>query len=127
LWAGLVTYAYFITTALEFWILGGGVGLILGGSQAISRSLYGQLIPRDRPAEFYGFFTISAKFASVLGPLLFGLVSDLSANPRNAILSILVFFVAGLVLLSRVDVDRGRRVANEDALQKEADMFLRPS
>ncbi len=126
LWAGLVTYAYFITTALEFWILGGGVGLILGGSQAISRSLYGQLIPRDRPAEFYGFFTISAKFASVLGPLLFGLVSDLSANPRNAILSILVFFVAGLMLLSRVDVERGRHAANEDVVQKEANMFRSP-
>jgi UMF1 family MFS transporter len=126
LWTGLVTYAYFITTPLEFWILGGAVGLILGGSQALSRSLYGQLIPRDRPAEFYGFFTISAKFASVLGPLSFGLVSDLSTSPRNAILSILVFFAAGLMLLSRVDVDRGLRVAKEDALEKEANMARSP-
>jgi UMF1 family MFS transporter len=109
LWIGVVTYAYFIKTALEFWILGGLVGLILGGSQAISRSLYGQLIPKDRPAEFYGFFTISAKFASVLGPLVFGLVSDLSHNPRHAILSVMFFFVAGLVLLAPVDVERGRR------------------
>jgi UMF1 family MFS transporter len=108
LWIAIVTYAFFIRSALEFWILGGFVGLILGGSQAISRSLYGQLIPRDRPAEFFGFFTISAKFASVLGPLVFGLVSDMSDNPRNAILSILFFFVIGLVLLSRVDVERGR-------------------
>jgi UMF1 family MFS transporter len=113
LWIGIVTYAYFIETAMEFWILGGVVGLILGGSQAISRSLYGQLIPKDRPAEFFGFFTISAKFASVLGPLLFGLVSDLSDNPRNAVLSIVFFFVAGLILLSRVDVERGREAASE--------------
>jgi UMF1 family MFS transporter len=108
LWIGIVTYAFFIHTALEFWILGGLVGLILGGSQAISRSLYGQLIPGDRPAEFYGFFTISAKFASVLGPLVFGIVSDMSDNPRYAILSIIFFFIIGLVLLSRVDMERGR-------------------
>jgi MFS transporter, UMF1 family len=110
LWIGIIAYAYFIDTALEFWILGGLVGLILGGSQAISRSLYGQLIPRDRPAEFYGFFAISAKFASVAGPLLFGLVSDMSSNPRHAILSIGCFFVLGLILLGRVNVERGRRV-----------------
>jgi MFS transporter, UMF1 family len=110
LWIGIVAYAYFIDTALEFWILGGFVGLILGGSQAISRSLYGQLIPKDRPAEFYGFFTISAKFASVAGPFLFALVSDISDNPRHAILSIGFFFVVGLILLGRVNVERGRRV-----------------
>jgi UMF1 family MFS transporter len=115
LWIGIVTYAFFINTALEFWILGAVVGLILGGSQAISRSLYGQLIPKDRPAEFYGFFTISAKFASVLGPLLFGLVSDMSDNPRHAILSIVFFFLAGLFLLSRVDVERGRHAAVRDS------------
>ena len=111
-WAGVVTYAFFISSALEFWILGGIVGLILGGSQAISRSFYSQLIPKDRPAEFYGFYTVSAKFASVLGPFLFGLVSDLSANPRHAILSILLFFLAGLALLSKVDARRGKRMAN---------------
>jgi UMF1 family MFS transporter len=108
LWVGICTYAYFLKTALEFWILAGLVGLILGGSQAISRSLYGQLIPTERTAEFFGFFTISAKFASIFGPLIFGLITDLSENPRNAIVSLVLFFVAGMILLSRVDTDRGR-------------------
>lgn len=113
LWIVIVTYAYFLGSALEFWILGALVGLILGGSQAISRSLYGQLIPRARPAEFYGFFTISGKFASIFGPLVFGLVTDLSENPRNAIVSVALFFVVGIIMLSRVDVERGRLQALE--------------
>ncbi|MBW1742287.1 MAG: MFS transporter [Deltaproteobacteria bacterium] len=113
LWVGIVTYAYFLTSALEFWILGGMVGLVLGGSQAISRSLYAQLIPKARPAEFFGFFTISAKFASIFGPLLFGLITDLSDNPRNAIVSLVVFFVVGMVMLGLVDVKRGKLKAVE--------------
>jgi UMF1 family MFS transporter len=113
LWIGIVTYAYFLKSALEFWILGGLVGLVLGGSQAISRSLYGQLIPRARPAEFFGFFTISAKFASIFGPLIFGLITDLSQNPRNAIVSVILFFAVGMIMLSRVDVNRGRIKALE--------------
>ena len=113
LWIGIVTYAYFLKSALEFWILGGLVGLVLGGSQAISRSLYVQLIPRARPAEFFGFFTISAKFASIFGPLIFGLITDLSQNPRNAIVSVILFFAVGMIMLSRVDVNRGRVQAME--------------
>ena len=113
LWIGIVTYAYFLRSAIEFWILGGVVGLVLGGSQAISRSLYAQLIPRDRPAEFFGFFSISAKFASIFGPLIFGLITDLSENPRSAIVSLVLFFVVGMVLLSRVNMERGRLKATE--------------
>ena len=113
LWIAIVTYAYFLRAAVEFWILGGLVGLVLGGSQAVSRSLYAQLIPRARPAEFFGFFTISAKFASIFGPLIFGLITDVSENPRNAIISVILFFVVGLIALSRVDVERGRVKAME--------------
>jgi UMF1 family MFS transporter len=113
LWIGIVTYAYFLRSAVEFWILGGLVGLVLGGSQAISRSLYAQLIPRARPAEFFGFFSISAKFASIFGPLVFGLITDLSENPRNAIVSLVLFFVVGMILLSRVNMERGRLKALE--------------
>ena len=113
LWIGIVTYAYFIKSSLEFWILGGLVGLVLGGSQAISRSLYAQLIPKARPAEFFGFFTVSAKFASIFGPLIFGLITDLSENPRNAIVSVILFFAVGMIMLSRVDMERGRLKAFE--------------
>ncbi|MBW2602187.1 MAG: MFS transporter [Deltaproteobacteria bacterium] len=118
LWVGIVTYAYFLRSALEFWILGGFVGLILGGSQAISRSLYGQLIPKDRAAEFFGFFVIISKFAAIFGPLIFGLVTDLSENPRNAIASLFLFFVVGMILLSRVDMERGRLQASTDTALK---------
>jgi UMF1 family MFS transporter len=114
LWIGIVTYAYFLRSAVGFWILGGLVGLVLGGSQAISRSLYGQLIPKTRSAEFFGFFTVSAKFASIFGPLIFGLMTDLSKNPRNAIISVILFFLVGIILLSRVDVERGRLQAVEE-------------
>jgi UMF1 family MFS transporter len=114
LWIGIVTYAYFLKSSLEFWILGGLVGLVLGGSQAVSRSLYAQLIPRARPAEFFGFFTVSAKFASIFGPLIFGLITDLSENPRNAIVSVILFFAVGMIMLSRVDVERGRHKAIDD-------------
>jgi UMF1 family MFS transporter len=72
------------------------------------------LIPRARPAEFFGFFTISAKFASIFGPLIFGLMTDLSDNPRNAILSLVLFFVVGMIMLDRVDTERGRRQAFKD-------------
>jgi len=113
LWVGIVTYAYFLTSAFEFWILGGTVGLVLGGSQAISRSLYAQLIPKARPAEFFGFFTISGKFASIFGPLVFGLITDLSDNPRNAIVSLILFFVVGMAMLGLVDVKRGKLKAVE--------------
>ena len=114
LWIGIVTYAYFLRSALEFCILGGLVGLVLGGSQAISRSLYGQLIPKTRPAEFFGFFTISGKFASIFGPLVFGLMTDVSENPRHAIISVVLFFVVGIVVLTQVDVGRGRLQAAEE-------------
>jgi UMF1 family MFS transporter len=115
LWIGIVVYAYFLKSALEFWILGGVVGLVLGGSQAISRSLYAELIPKARPAEFFGFFTVSAKFASIFGPLIFGLITDLSENPRNAIVSVILFFVVGMIMLSRVDVERARLKAMESS------------
>jgi UMF1 family MFS transporter len=72
------------------------------------------LIPRARPAEFFGFFTISAKFASIFGPLVFGLITDVSDNPRNAIVSLIVFFVVGMGILSRVNVERGRIQALEN-------------
>ena len=113
LWIGIVTYAYFIEHALEFWILGGLVGLVLGGSQAISRSLYAQMIPRTRPAEFFGFFTISSKVATIFGPLIFGLITDLSKNPRNAILSVVLFFVVGMIMLSRVNVERALKTLED--------------
>lgn len=107
--AVITVYAATMRSALEFWILGAAVALVLGGSQALSRSLYAGLVPRHRSAEFFSFFAISSKFASILGPLLFALLIDLTGSNRFAILSLAIFFVIGMVLLGGVDIERGRQ------------------
>jgi UMF1 family MFS transporter len=90
----------------QFMLLGAAIGLVLGGSQALSRSLFSQLIPRGREGEYYGFYEISDKGTSWLGPLLFGLVFQLTNSYRIGLISLLVFFVIGAVLLMLVPVRR---------------------
>ncbi len=104
-------FAYRMTTAFEFWILGGVIAVILGGSQALSRSLFASMVPKQRSAEFFGFFTISSRFAAIFGPLLFAMVADLSGSSRNSILALGIFFIVGGLLLLRVNVQRGRELA----------------
>jgi UMF1 family MFS transporter len=95
------------------------VGLVQGGSQALSRSLYGAMVPKARSAEFFGFFSVSAKFAGIVGPFLFGLVGELTGTSRLSIVSLVVFFVVGGALLLVVDEQEGMRRAQEEA-QTEA-------
>jgi UMF1 family MFS transporter len=95
----------------EFWILGVVTALVMGGSQAASRSLQAALIPPHRSAEFFSFFGISGKFASAIGPLIFGLAVFLTGSLRLGILSLLIFFAAGFVLLWKVDEAAGRAEA----------------
>ncbi len=106
-------FAYRMTTAFEFWILGGVIAVVLGGSQALSRSLFASMVPKQRSAEFFGFFTISSRFAAIFGPLLFALVADFSGSSRNSILALGIFFIVGGLLLLRVNVPRGRKLAIE--------------
>lgn len=108
-WIGAVTYAYFITESWQFWILGGFVGLVLGGSQSASRSLFGQFTPYQNSAEFFGFFATTQKSSSVLGPAVFGLAVALTGTTRYAIVSIGIFFVLGLLVLQLVDEEEGIR------------------
>jgi UMF1 family MFS transporter len=103
--------AFRVRTGTDFFILAGLVGLVQGGSQALSRSVFATLIPRDRTAEFFGFFSVFEKFAGVFGPLLFSAAVVITQDTRAAILSVILFFVAGAVLLLRVDVEAGRRAA----------------
>ncbi|NIP59986.1 MAG: MFS transporter, partial [Gemmatimonadetes bacterium] len=79
-----------------------------------SRSLYASIVPRGKSAEFFGFFSVSSKFAGIIGPFLFGAVAQVTGGSRPAILSLIVFFLAGILLLSRVDEEEGRRVAGEE-------------
>jgi UMF1 family MFS transporter len=96
----LVTiYATVLNTATEFFIMAAATGCVQGGIQALSRSYYGRLIPHDRAGTFYGFYNMMSKFAAVLGPLLMSLTALLTASSRFAILSIVVLFIAGGVLL----------------------------
>ena len=96
-------YAYFINTSLEFWILGFVIAIILGGSQAVSRSFFSTLIPEGKHAEFFGFYAISAKFASVFGPLMFAIIIDITGSARLSILALTFFFIVGILLLTRVN------------------------
>jgi UMF1 family MFS transporter len=89
--------------AMEFLILGVVIALVLGGSQAISRSLFAQMIPQGREAEFYSFYEVSDKGTSWFGPLLFGLVNQIFGSLRPAILSLIFFFVVGAVILPLVN------------------------
>ena len=89
--------------------MGGVVGLVLGGSQAISRSLYASMIPEDSPAEFFGFYSVVNKFSAVWGPFIFALIRHWTGSSRNAILSVIVFFILGIVLLSLVDEEKARK------------------
>jgi MFS transporter, UMF1 family len=99
---------FFITRAVHFWILAGMVGLVQGGTQALSRSLFGAMVPRSKSAEFFSFYNISGKFAGILGPAVFGLVGQLGKTSRLGILSLVVFFIVGGILLYRVDVEKGK-------------------
>lgn len=117
--AGLVVYvvisvlAFYMTTATHFVWLGILVGLVQGGTQALSRSLFASLIPTHKSGEFFAFFGIGEKFAGILGPLLYGLVIAWTGSAQGAILSVIPFFLVGGFLLLRVDVEAGRRTVAE--------------
>jgi len=110
IWSGVAIGAYLLPEgeAVPFLVLAVVVGFILGGVQALSRSLYGSMIPEEASAEFYGFYSVFAKFSAIWGPLIFAVVSTVTDSGRPAILSIIFFFIVGMLLLSRVDVDEAR-------------------
>ena len=94
-------WAYFITSGIEFFILAALIGLVIGGIQALSRSLFGQLIPYEQAGEYYGFFNLVGKSAAVIGPFLVGWSAAMFGS-RNSILSVIFLFAIGAVLLSFV-------------------------
>lgn len=104
-WIGIVTYAYFMKSALDFLILGGLVACVLGASQSLARSLYARLIPSGRNAEYYSIYALSGKFSALMGPLFFALIRDITGNTRLAILSMGLFFLIGVTLLQFVSID----------------------
>ena len=95
----------------SFFILAAMIGLFQGGVQALSRSLYTRLVPRGKEAEFFGFYNMLGKFAAVIGPIMMGWITLVTGNVRIGILSILILFIGGAYLLSKVDFDEGERLA----------------
>ncbi|MBI9077733.1 MAG: MFS transporter [Desulfatibacillum sp.] len=102
---------YFMSTPLHFYILAGLVGTVQGGSQALSRSLYASMVPVEKASEFFGFFSSSAKMAGIVGPVVFGLVSQVFGESRLSIVSLIIFFIVGAILLWKVDVQEGIKSA----------------
>lgn len=120
---GLVVYmgisilGYFMTTATHFLILAALVGMVQGGTQALSRSLFARLIPRHKSGEFFGFFGVMDRFSGSIGTIMMSLIAALTGAPRYGILAVIVFFIAGALILMRVDVEAGERAARQAELE----------
>ena len=123
IFVGLSAYAvitllgYYMRSATQFFALAVMVGMVQGGTQALSRSLFASLIPKHKSSEFFSFFGTFERYAGILGPAIFAWVVDRSGTSRNAVLSVIVFFVVGAALLTLVDPEEGRRAAREAEAQ----------
>jgi UMF1 family MFS transporter len=106
----VTVWAYFMTSVTEFYALAAAIGLVQGGVQSLSRSLYARIIPANKSAEFFGFYNMLGKFAAVIGPVMVGWVGVAFGNPRVGIVSIVVLFLLGAALLYRVNEEEGRRM-----------------
>jgi UMF1 family MFS transporter len=120
IFVGLVAYlaisiaGFFMTSALHFYVLAVLVGLVQGGTQALSRSLFASMVPKTRSSEFFGFFSTGEKLAGIIGPSLFGLVGQLTGSSRWGIMSVALLFIVGAALLWRVNEEEGQSVAETD-------------
>lgn len=108
IWSVIVIYAYrFLDTVPEAWILAGAIAIVLGGSQALSRSLFSRMIPAGKEAAFFGLYEVSERGTSWMGPLLFSIVIARTGSYRQALLSLIFFFVVGLIILWTTNTDKG--------------------
>ena len=112
-YAGISILGYYMRTAAHFVLLAAMVATVQGGTQALSRSLFASLIPTHKSGEFFGFYSVFEKFASIFGPLLFWITIATTGSSRNAILSVILFFAIGALVLSRVRVKEGQAAARE--------------
>ena len=112
----IACWGFVLDATLEFWMLALMVAMVQGGSQALSRSLYASLCPKAKSGEFFGFYAIMEKFSAIAGPLVFAFAGIVLGSSRPAILSLILLFLLGGYLLSRVDIAAGQRVAREEDL-----------
>lgn len=120
IWTSVLVYAYaLLQTKLQFFVLGAVIAIVLGGSQALSRSVYSLMIPKGQEAEYFSLYEVSDKGTSWLAPFIFGLTLQFTASYRLAILSLVVFFVAGFALLAKVNVQKAAiEAANQTASEQ---------
>jgi len=111
LWILLLILAFYVTERWQFWAMAAAAALVLGGTQSVSRSIMGLMTPPHKTAEFFGFFNLSGKAVSVFGPVVFSTTLVLSGSPHWAILSLLSFFVVGLLITLRLNIRLGREQA----------------
>jgi UMF1 family MFS transporter len=111
----ITMFAFFLSKPWHFWALATMVALVQGGTQALSRSLFVSLVPRRQVSELFGFYSVSEKLAGVVGPVMFGAVTQWAGGGRLATLTLLPLFIGGAWLLTRVDLERGARAAAADA------------
>jgi UMF1 family MFS transporter len=117
IYAVIAIWGFVLKSVIEFWLLAWMVAVVQGGSQALSRSLYASLSPKAKSGEFFGLFGVMEKFSAILGPLLFAAAVGIFGNSRPAILSLILFFIVGIVLLRAVDIEEGISVAREEDAQ----------
>jgi UMF1 family MFS transporter len=108
---------YFLSNAVQFFVLAFLVGTVQGGSQALSRSLFARMIPRHKSSEYFGFFSVFEKFSGIAGPLVFAGSVTLFGNSRAAVISLILFFILGAIVLTRVNVEEGEAQAAAASLQ----------
>ncbi|MGF1504004.1 MAG: MFS transporter [Anaerolineae bacterium] len=113
-YAVVAVWGFFLDSTIEFWFIAWMIAMVQGGSQALSRSLYAAMSPASKSGEFFGLFSIMEKFASLFGPLVFAAAGFLLGNSRWGVLSLILFFLIGIVLLLGVNVEEGKRVAREE-------------
>jgi UMF1 family MFS transporter len=122
IWSGIVIYGYgFLQTVQQAYVMSGAIGLVLGGSQALSRSLFSQMIPKGRESAFFGIYAISERGTSWLGPIVFGLVAQVMNSYRPAILALIVFFVLGSIILLMTNTNEAIREAADEPPQNLAE------
>ena len=107
-------WGYFLNSVIEFWFLAWMIAIVQGGSQALSRSLYSVMSPKAKSGEFFGLFGVMEKFSAIIGPLMFAAAGIYLGSSRPAVLSLTLLFIIGGVILLRVDVDEGKRAAQQD-------------
>jgi MFS transporter, UMF1 family len=119
-YTGICVFGYYMSSGVHFIVLAILVGVVQGGTQALSRSLFASLIPRDKSGEFFGFFGVAEKFAGIMGPATFAVINAMTGHSRGAILAVIAFFVVGGLLLACVNVAEGQQAARAEEAEVEA-------